>query len=253
MGDSGQVVTGTLGARGRRGSEPMRIVIIGGGPGGYEAALVAAEHGAEVSLVSREGLGGNSVLWDCVPSKALIVSAEAMGWLQSAHRLGVRATGGQDLAARAEIDLAAVMDRISTLVQNQSADIGKKVANAGVRIIEGLGRLAGRDIVEVEANGRTDRLDADVVLVSTGSRPRVLPFFQPDAERVFTARELFEMRAVPERLVVVGSGATGAEYAGAFAAFGSDVHLVSSRDQILPSEDPDAACGGGADTARPRS
>ena len=188
----------------------MQIVIIGGGPGGYEAALVAAEHGADVALVSREGLGGNSVLWDCVPSKALIVSAEAMGWLQSAHRLGVRAAGGQDLAARARIDLGAVMVRISDLVRNPSADIGKKVANAGVRIIEGVGRLAGRDAVQVEGpDGRVESLAADVVLITTGSRPRILPFFEPDAERVFTARELFELRALPERLIVVGSGATG--------------------------------------------
>jgi NAD(P)H dehydrogenase (quinone) len=219
----------------------MRIVIIGGGPGGYEAALVAAEHGADVTVVSQEGLGGNSVLWDCVPSKALIVSAEAMGWLQLAHRLGVRSRGGQDVAARAEIDLGAVMDRITTLARNQSADIGKKVASAGVRIIEGQGRLTARDAVAVGTAGGEERLPADVVLLATGSQPRVLPFFAPDAERVFTARELFELRTVPERLVVVGSGATGAEYAGAFAAFGADVHLVSSRDQILPSEDADAA------------
>ncbi len=228
----------------------MHIVIIGGGPGGYEAALVAAEHGADVTLVSREGLGGNSVLWDCVPSKALIVSAEAMGWLQSAHRLGVRASrteadGAQpeaDLATRAEIDLAAVMDRIRALGEDQSADIGKKVAAAGVRIVTGHARLSGRQTVEIEHDDAdTEVVPADVVLVATGSRPRILPFSQPDRERVFTARELFDLRVLPERLVVVGSGATGAEYAGAFAAFGADVHLVSSRDQILPSEDPDAA------------
>jgi NAD(P)H dehydrogenase (quinone) len=220
----------------------MRIVIIGGGPGGYEAALVAAEHGADVTVVSREGLGGNSVLWDCVPSKALIVSAEAVGWLEAAHRLGVRTAGGEDLAAETSVDMAAVMDRIRDLGRNQSADIGKKVEAAGVRIIEGNARLSGANAVEVEtADGRASAIPADVVLIATGSRPRVLPFSRPDGERVFTSRELFDLREVPERLVVVGSGATGAEYAHAFTRFGAEVHLVSSRDQILPSEDPDAA------------
>ena len=220
----------------------MRIVIIGGGPGGYEAALVAAEHGADVTVVSKEGLGGNSVLWDCVPSKALVVSAEAMGWMQSAQRLGVRSSTGADIAARAMVDMGAVMDRVQRLAADQSDDIAKRVSGEGVRVVEGVGRLAGREAVEVEClGGETKVLDADVVLIATGSAPRVLDFSRPDGERVFTSRELFSLRTLPERLVVVGSGATGAEYAHAFARFGSEVHLVSSRDQILPSEDPDAA------------
>lgn len=222
--------------------DPMRIVVIGGGPGGYEAALVAAEAGADVTVVSREGLGGNSVLWDCVPSKALIVSAEAMGWIQSAYRLGVRLEGGADIAARTRVDMAAVMDRVRTLADDQSADIGKKVEAAGARIVEGDARLAGPGTVEVgDADGRPASLPADIVLISTGSRPRTLAFSEPDGERVFTSRELYDLRELPERLIVVGSGATGAEYAHAFARFGSDVHLISSRDQVLPGEDPDAA------------
>jgi dihydrolipoamide dehydrogenase len=220
----------------------MRIVVLGGGPGGYEAALVGAEHGADVTIVSREGLGGNSVLWDCVPSKAMIVSAEAMGWMQSAHRLGVRLSSGADIGGEVCVDMAAVMDRVQRLAGDQSADIGKKVAASGARIVEGEARLAGRDAVEVTTgDGRTQPLPADVILIATGSSPRILPFSRPDGERVFTARELFAMRRLPERLIVVGSGATGAEYAHAFARFGSEVHLISSRDQILPSEDPDAA------------
>ncbi|MGH8884688.1 MAG: NAD(P)H-quinone dehydrogenase [Egibacteraceae bacterium] len=220
----------------------LRIVILGGGPGGYEAALVAAEHAADVTVVTNQGLGGNSVLWDCVPSKALVSSAEAMGWMQAAHRLGVRSPTGADIAAKAGVDMGAVMDRVQALARDQSEGIAKRVSSEGVRVVEGVGRLAGRQTVEVTCpDDRTRVLPADVVLVATGSHPRVLGFARPDGERVFTSRELFALRKVPRRLIVVGSGATGAEYAHAFARFGSEVHLVSSRDQILPSEDPDAA------------
>lgn len=204
---------------------------------------MAADHGADVTVVCNEGLGGNSVLWDCVPSKAMIVSAEAMGWMQSAYRLGVRAASdSDDIAEDAVVDMAAVMDRVQRLAENQSSDITSKVEKAGVRYVQGLGRLAGRDAVEVrEADGSTSTLPADIVLIATGSKPRVLPFFEPDGDRVFTSRELFSLRTLPERLIVVGSGATGAEYAHAFSRFGSEVHLISSREQVLPGEDPDAA------------
>ncbi|HEX6254772.1 MAG TPA: NAD(P)H-quinone dehydrogenase [Euzebyales bacterium] len=220
----------------------MHIVIIGGGPAGYEAALVAAEHGTRVTVVSNEGLGGNSVLWDCVPSKALIVSADAMGWMQSADRLGVRLADGTEVHASSVVDMASVIERVATLARNQSDDIADKLDRAGVEVVRGRGRLTGPCNVAVTPDdGDNYEISSDMVLISTGSNPRILPFFQPDGERVFTARELFRLRELPERLIVVGSGATGAEYAHAFSRFGAEVHLVSSREQVLPSEDPDAA------------
>ncbi|HUG86058.1 MAG TPA: NAD(P)H-quinone dehydrogenase [Euzebya sp.] len=220
----------------------QKIVILGGGPGGYEAALVAAEQGADVTVISREGLGGNSVLWDCVPSKAMIVSSVAMGSMETAERLGVHLGGGQDVATSVFADVAHVMDRVRDLGLTQSADIETKVIAAGARIVRGIGRLAGPDMVEVEGeDGSVTAFKGDAILIATGSNPRILPFFQPDGGRVFSSRELFSLREAPDRLIVVGSGVTGAEYAQAFAKFDVDVHLVSSREVILPSEDPDAA------------
>lgn len=218
------------------------IIILGGGPGGYEAALVAAEQGADVTVISREGLGGNSVLWDCVPSKAMIVSSVAMGAMESAERLGVHLQGGDEVADSTVADIAQVMDRVRDLGLNQSADIEHKVAAAGARIVKGVGRVAGHDRVQVETeDGETKIFRGEAILVATGSAPRVLPFADPDGQRVFTSRELFGLREKPQRLIVVGSGVTGAEYAQAYAKFGVDVHLVSSREVILPSEDQDAA------------
>lgn len=217
------------------------MVILGGGPAGYEAALVAGELGADVTIVTDEGLGGNCVLWDCVPSKALIVAAEAMGWVHIADDLGVRIPDVERVD-RSVVDFPAVAKRVLTLGENQSGDIETRVRAAGVELVRGTGRMSGqREVTATLEDGSEQRLPADYVLVATGSTARILPFFEPDGERILTSPQVYNLTEVPERLIVVGSGATGAEFANAFIRFGSDVQLVSSRDLILPTEDPDAA------------
>ncbi|MGH3440936.1 MAG: NAD(P)H-quinone dehydrogenase [Nitriliruptorales bacterium] len=219
----------------------QRIVVLGGGPGGYEAALVAAELDADVTLVADEGLGGNCVLSDCVPSKSLIVAAEAMGWMGTASELGVRVPDAGEFD-RTYVDYRAVAERVLSLARSQSEDIERKVSKAGVDVQRGRGRVSGYHEVSIDLeDGSTERVHADYVLVATGSQPRVLPFFEPDGERILTAKHVYSLPEVPERLIIVGSGATGAEFAHAFVRFGSDVVLVSSRSLILPTEDPDAA------------
>lgn len=220
----------------------QNVVILGGGPAGYEAALVAVELGASVTIIADEGLGGNSVLWDCVPSKALIVAAEAMGWLESAHAMGVRIKDRTDFD-RTIVDFPAVGSRVLELGANQSADIERKVcAGSGVNLVRGRGRISGYHKVTADLeDGTSETFPADYVLVATGSTARVLPFFEPDGERILTGQMVYGLDEVPEHLIVVGSGATGAEFAHAFVRFGAEVTLVSSRDLILPTEDPDAA------------
>lgn len=224
----------------------QRIVILGGGPAGYEAGLVATELGADVTIVADEGLGGNSVLWDCVPSKALIVAAEAMGWLHTANDLGVHvegiAEGAAPAADRTIVDFPTLARRVLTLGANQSVDIERKVTRAGVQLVRGRGRVSGyHEVTATLEDGSEQVLPADYVLLATGSRARVLPFFEPDGDRVLVGQQVYGLHEVPEHLVVVGSGATGAEFAHAFVRFGAQVTLVSSRDLILPTEDPDAA------------
>jgi len=219
------------------------VVIVGGGPGGYEAALVARQLGGDVTLVDTEGLGGSAVLTDCVPSKTLIATAEVMTEVKQSAELGLRFGPGSDPAADSSVhvDLAAVNRRVLALAQRQSTDIAERLTGEGVRLVAGRGRLTAPDLVVASTATGEETFDADVVLLATGAHPRVLPAAQPDGERILTWTQLYGLPALPERLIVVGSGVTGAEFASAYDALGSEVVLVSSRDRVLPGEDADAA------------
>jgi dihydrolipoamide dehydrogenase len=228
----------------------QRIAVLGGGPGGYEAALAGAQLGAEVTLVERAGVGGSAVLTDVVPSKTLIATAEAAGAIGGAGELGVqffaRGESGRAVKPELAVNLAQVNKRVLRLAQEQSDDMRQQLVDAGVRIIVGEGRLDGPQRVVVstgQGKKRTDfdQCDADTVIVAVGASPRELPSAQPDGERILTWTQLYRLDTVPEHLIVVGSGVTGAEFASAYRALGAQVTLVSSRDQVLPGEDADAA------------
>ena len=228
------------------GSSPVRagsrVVIIGGGPGGYEAALVAAQLGAHVCIIERQGMGGSAVLTDVVPSKTLIATAEWMTTTDYTAELGIR--GG---AAGSTVDLAVVNRRVLELARRQSQDIRTRLEREGVQIIDGTGRLGDqirpdgtRDVIATTTDGE-QRLTADIVLVATGATPRILPDARPDGERIFTWAQMYNLTELPEHLVVVGSGVTGAEFASAYNGLDVPVTLISSREHVLPGEDEDAA------------
>ena len=219
-----------------------RVVVIGGGPGGYEAALVAAQLGADVTVVDSDGLGGSAVITDCVPSKTLIATAELMADMEEADELGltIGAPGKHD--DRLSVDLATVNGRVKRLALAQSADIERRLTRENVRILAGRGRLDGPGkVAVVKLDGGSEVVEADAVLVATGASPRTLDTAKPDGERILTWEQVYDLEEVPEKLIVVGSGVTGAEFASAYNALGIDVTLVSSRDRVLPGEDADAA------------
>ena len=223
-----------------------RIVIIGGGPAGYEAALVAAARGrdiAEVTVVDSDGIGGACVLWDCVPSKTFIASTGVRTELRRAAGLGF------DIAIEdAKISLGQIHNRVKTLAKSQSTDIGHQLLHAGVNVVHGKGELvddtsgmAHHRVKVTTVDGKVGVLKADVVLIATGASPRVLPNAKPDGDRILNWRQLYDLTDLPEHLVIVGSGVTGAEFCNAYTELGVPVTVVASRDQILPHEDSDAA------------
>ena len=220
-----------------------RVVIVGGGPGGYEAAHVAAQLGAEVTIVDTDGLGGSAVLTDCVPSKTLIATAEVMTEVAEAGELGITMRDKEgDAASGITVDLARVNARVKQLAADQSRDIARRIDRDGVRLVHGRGRLDGPNrVVATADDGSETVLDADAILVATGAAPRTLPSAQPDGERILTWEQVYDLDERPEELVVVGSGVTGAEFASAYQALGVPVTLVSSRDRVLPGEDADAS------------
>ena len=223
-----------------------RIVIIGGGPAGYEAALVAAARGpevADVTVIDCDGIGGACVLWDCVPSKTFIASTGVRTELRRAPNLGY-ALEIED----AKIELPTINNRVKSLAAAQSADIAARLQSEGVTLIAGRGELCRRlpgmaaHTIKVTAHdGTVSKLTADVVLIATGASPRVLPNAEPDGERILNWRQLYDLEKLPEHLIVVGSGVTGAEFVNAYTELGVAVTVVASRDQILPHEDSDAA------------
>jgi dihydrolipoamide dehydrogenase len=213
------------------------VVVIGGGPAGNQAASRAASLGAHVTLVERDIIGGAANLWDCIPSKAMIATAGALSFSRRMGGLGFSPNGSPS-----QVDYEALRERIGEISSRLQASTERLLASLGVRTIRGEARLLGPHTVAVTgAAGEEEELNADAVVVSTGSRPRVPDWAVPDGDRVLTTRQAYPPPELPEHLVVVGSGVTGVEFVHMFSSLGSKVSLIVSRQHVLPHKDAEVA------------
>jgi dihydrolipoamide dehydrogenase len=220
---------------------PKRFVIIGGGPAGHQCATHAARLGAAVTLVEKDVVGGAAHLRDCIPSKAMIATGGALSAMAEAPAMGLTPVS-------AGLDLEVLRTRITAIEDRLATSVTGLLESQGVRILDGTGRLVGtrppggpQRVDVTTAGGATVELEADVVLLATGSRPRLPEWAPVDGERVLCTRDAYPPAELPEHLVVIGSGVTGVEFVHMFSAFGCRVTLIVSRQQVLPGKDPEAA------------
>jgi dihydrolipoamide dehydrogenase len=211
-----------------------RMVIIGGGPAGNSCATTAARLGAEVTLIERDIIGGAAHLWDCIPSKAMIATGNARSFLHRSMRMGLAEVD-------TEVELGQLAERLDSIRARLEGSIRTLLESQGVRMIDGVGSFKGpHEIVADTATG-VEEIEAEVVVLATGSRPRIPEWASVDGERVLSTRDCYPPPSLPEHIVVIGSGVTGVEFVHLFQSMGSEVTLVVSRQQVLPQKDPEVA------------
>ena len=209
------------------------LVVIGGGPGGYVAAIRAAQLGMKAALVEREHLGGICLNWGCIPTKALLRTSEINHLL---HNLGDYGFSAGDVS----FDLKRIVKRSRKVAGQLSRGVAHLLKKNEVTVIDGAGRLAGPGRVSVEKDGQEiDTLAASHIVLATGARARALPNLEPDGRTIWSYKEAMVPDAVPESLLVVGSGAIGIEFASFYSNLGVPVTVVELLDRILPAEDPE--------------
>ncbi|MBT7355389.1 MAG: dihydrolipoyl dehydrogenase, partial [Rhodospirillaceae bacterium] len=202
------------------------LIVIGGGPGGYVSAIRAAQLKMKVALVEREHLGGICLNWGCIPTKALLRSAEVYENIKHAEAYGVS-------AGKPGFDLKKIVERSRSVANQLNGGVGHLLKKNKVTVFDGAAKLAGAGKVQV---GKTT-LSAKHIILATGARARTLPGLEPDGKLVWTYKDALVPDDVPKKLLVVGSGAIGIEFASFFNSLGSDVTVVEVMDRVLPVED----------------
>jgi dihydrolipoamide dehydrogenase len=210
------------------------LVILGSGPGGYVAAIRAAQLGLKVAIVEREKLGGICLNWGCIPTKALLRTSEINHYLTHASAYGLS-------AEKVSFDLAKIVDRSRKVAGQLNAGVKGLMKKNKVTVVEGDGALTGKGTLSVTKDGKKTDLSARHIVIATGARARDLPFAKADGERIWTYRHAMVPKVMPTKLLVIGSGAIGVEFASFYSDMGAEVTIVEMLDRILPVEDEDVS------------
>jgi dihydrolipoamide dehydrogenase len=211
-------------------AEQYDLVVLGSGPGGYVAAIRASQLGLKTAIVERENLGGICLNWGCIPTKALLRSAEVFHLVQNADKYGLS-------AGQAGFDLAKVVKRSRDVAKQLNQGVAHLMKKNKIAVHMGEGKLTGKGKLSVTADGKTTELAAKHIIVATGARARELPFAKADGKRIWTYRAAMTPPEMPTELLVIGSGAIGIEFASFYADLGAKVTVVEMLDRVVPVED----------------
>lgn len=206
------------------------VVVIGAGPGGYVAAIRASQLGQKVAIIERENLGGICLNWGCIPTKALLRSAEVFHLMHRAKEFGLSVQG-------ASYDLEAVVARSRAVAKQLSGGIGHLMKKNKITVFMGAATLPKAGVVSVKTDKGVEELTAKAIILATGARARELPGLEADGDLVWTYRHALQPKRMPKKLLVIGSGAIGIEFASFFNTLGADVTVCEVMDRVLPVED----------------
>ncbi len=215
-------------------SEKYNLVVIGGGPGGYVAAIRASQLGMTVALIEREHLGGICLNWGCIPTKAMLKSGEVFSTLKKLDNFGIN-------AKNISFDLQKIVDRSKKIAGQLSDGVKHLLAKNKVTVIEGLGYLETKNLVRVTSDTATRKIRAENIIIATGARSRELDGLESDGKLIWNYKNALRPTRVPKKLLVVGSGAIGVEFASFYNSLGSDITLIELFERILPNEDKEIA------------
>src|ERR1700712_3260874 len=215
-------------------SESYDVIVLGSGPGGYVSAIRAAQLGLKVAIVERENLGGICLNWGCIPTKALLRSAEVFHQMKNAKDYGLAADN-------VTADLAAVVARSRGVAKQLNQGVTGLMKKNKVTVHMGQGKLTAPGKLSVEADGKTTELEAKHIIIATGARARDLPKAKADGKRIWTYRHAMVPTEMPTKLLVIGSGAIGIEFASFYKDMGADVTVVEMLDRLVPVEDADVS------------
>jgi len=211
------------------------IIVIGSGPGGYVAAVRAAQAGKHTAIVEREALGGVCLNWGCIPTKALLKSASVYHYVKNAAAYGI------DIEGEAKADISKIVARSRGVAETMSKGIDFLMKKNKIDVLRGHGSIESKGVVAVENEEGRTFYETDHIILATGARPRQMPFIPVDGEKIITSREALVVKEVPESIVVIGSGAIGSEFAFLFAQLGVKVTIVEYLPNLMPLEDEEVS------------
>ena len=211
------------------------IIVIGSGPGGYVAAVRAAQAGKRTAIVEREALGGVCLNWGCIPTKALLKSASVYHYVKNAAAYGI------DIEGEAKADITKIVARSRGVAETMSKGIDFLMKKNKIDVLRGHGSVESKGVVAVENEEGRTLYEADHIILATGARPRQMPFIPVDGEKIITSREALVVKKLPESIIVIGSGAIGSEFAFLFAQLGVKVTIVEYLPNLMPLEDEEVS------------